>query len=661
MSDKIDTVINPRTELGGWQWLAQFAIHPGLRAQNQEREVDSIRDPESEQLLSVQDDSSDTVPRAAIVSSPKPQIASQTWKALFAGSFRKTFLGDGYNPSENSVVTFDRSNPNRAKGQEEFTGGEEIRYQVVPEAAELEGGVGAEAQRPLNGVNIKGVVHVGHAIASFLGVPNRFHQLGTDGQLVFNGWTILRNYTGMKRPLFEKAKSESDYTLRIPGLGKYKYVGGEYGLWQTLALPIKLGIGLPLKLALTVVNFAVNIVKLATEFVPSLIVNGSAKVIRSLADAIADTWKPVTKAQKERRRLTRFGIYASASILIAVLGAVHYVGRVALLLGTAFTSPAKLVRDAWDFAHQLTIKNSRGEINEKATAILRKVAGVFGIVLSAALTVALWAVALPFGIAALVKYVPQFMVAVNWVLATPFIAPALAYVNGALTVVGGYLSVFLPLANALAVSAGLQMTAAVFAVGVSIGSIAAVVANIATPIVNAIGNWAALRKSNAGPISYIAALRSKNGSSDLLGDLNGEPKHKDEHDTRPAEECDVVDEAIRALILIEKGQEAYNMVHNHGLDPEHYFQRGKDGNGWTLPATMPAEPELSISEIAKSLVASAQGYDTEADKATALAEARVFALVERIHHDSLPNDKGRAVAGELDTVIGQIDRISHPK
>lgn len=630
MADKIDTVINPRQKMGALEGLFQLAVLPSLRARQEQRKTTEISvegDDAGLPLLS----SRDVVP--SVDKTPKPQIASESWRALLAGSFRKVFLGDGYDPSTDSVVTFKGKHANTAPGHEATIAGDEIAYHVVPPVEALKVGSASTSKKHLSGVAQNGVIHTGHAVATFFGVPNRFEQLGSDEQLVFNGWTILRNYTGFKRELFEKKKPGRQYTFSIPGLN-WGYIGGEYGAWQTLAAPIKLGIGLPLKLALTVVKFAVNVVKLFTEFLPTLIVNGSAKLIRRSANTFAATWAQKSEIAKNRGLVVRLGIYAGNALVIGVLGAVHYVARAALLVGTALTSPAKLTKDAWDFAHQLEIKNSHNEVNPKATKVLNKVLGFTGAILSVALTVALWAVALPFGIATLVKYVPQFMVAVNWVLSTPFIAPALAYVNGALTVVGGYLSVFLPLINTVAASAGLQVTTAMLAVGVSIGSIAAVVANIATPIIDAIGNWAAKRPSNAGPINWLLARRSakKGGAGEELKDLG----HDDDLGPattapRPTEEADDVEpvnphhQAIQLLIANNKVQEALRVANHHKVR-DMYFEETAEG-GFTPKAIPQADDdyEAAPSDVIRALVEESNKLSDQAKRQLARSEAMYVA------------------------------------
>jgi hypothetical protein len=347
------------------------------------------------------------------------------------------------------------------------------------------------------------------AFATFLGLPTRTASVGVDGIARLNWRQIVRNIFGgwnpipRKNPLTQKMK------------------------WNVAFIPVKIVIAI-IKVALILPKIALNIVKLFTEFLPSVLMNYSGK------------WTGIL-AHKAGKKFAQSGVLAKVvgSLLlvpIAIVGAVHTAFRLVTLVGRTLTSPEKSARLAWAYGRSFGT-DKRGNPTTRATKTLGILLGGLAATLSIALTAILWMIALPLLVSEAVILVPQLVPLLTSISQLPVVAASLTFAKGTVALVLGSLpAAFSTAATGFAAMIGLNVSATAVAVGTTIAAIAAPTTTIASRLADELSNsWA--RWKTDGMINWINSAfpktRRKQGEVDKSAAEDSSPEKGNKLETSP--------------------------------------------------------------------------------------------------------------------------------
>ena len=253
-----------------------------------------------------------------------------------------------------------------------------------------------------------------------------------------------------------------------------------------------------ISVVLVPVKIVLNVVKFVAQFLPSFLVHISGSMLGFSAANLMETLESNTL--NLGKKAGGFILFGSAMILSAV---VHYPLRLVAYIARAATSPLKNAELAWAFGAMFKIQGW-----PKLSFALSKLLGIIAVAISFAVTSIVWAIALPFTIAAATTWIPALGTALNTVLAYPLVANALTAVNGAVTATYSFLglsSVVSTVATA-AVSAGtflgVQISTAAVILGATAGLIAAPVAIITADTAQAFSHaWVRWNK-----VSFVEAF-----------------------------------------------------------------------------------------------------------------------------------------------------------
>lgn len=296
-------------------------------------------------------------------------------------------------------------------------------------------------------------------------------------------------------------------------------LGGWKSPWSSLSLAQKgLVIVKPLiavfKILLTPLKLVLNIVKLFTEFLPTLAADATAQRIAIQSVLLSKKWntkihmghEPLTPWATRSKTISYYGSKFLTSIghilLIALLLTTHTATSVVALVGRALTSPENSARMAWAYGHKLKMAN------KTAQAVVGFLLGTLGAALSVGLTVALWAIALPLFIGAIASFIPATLPLVNWFASLPLVATPLGVINGVFATIGSVLgAAFAPAVNALAgLVVGLQVPAEALALGVSLAVFAAPLGTILSRVADHCSDAWAQWKPGQGVLPLLNRL-----------------------------------------------------------------------------------------------------------------------------------------------------------
>ena len=285
----------------------------------------------------------------------------------------------------------------------------------------------------------------------------------TGWQLFWNfigGWTSLRDENGTWKPKTPK-------------------------MWLNIfTLPIKLCIIFPLKLVAVVFKFLLNTLKLVTEFLPL--------ILTYLSFTLAH-WLALNTEALEKRSDWRKVLAFPLAILSLAAFALHIATRVLFLVGRAFSSPEKSARMAFAYGREL-----------KAGKFFPIVLGVLGAFISISITAALWAITLPLAIGAVAHYFPVVLNAVTWMVQLPVVTTTLSALHGALGTAVSFLgTVFSPLLTPLSGLMGLQISAAVVTLGVTVAVLAAPLLAILSKVGDKLSDMWALWHVGKNPVGSV--------------------------------------------------------------------------------------------------------------------------------------------------------------
>jgi len=312
------------------------------------------------------------------------------------------------------------------------------------------------------------------------------------------------------------------------------------------------------------VKIVFNVVKFVAQFLPSFLVHITGSMLGFSAANLVETLE--SKYLNAGKKIGGFVLFTIAMILSA---AVHFPLRLAAYIARAATSPLKNAELAWAFGAMFKIQGW-----PKLSSVLSKVMGTIALAISLAVTSIVWAIALPFTIAAVSTWIPGASTALNAVLAYPVVANVLTAVNGAVTAAWSFLglsSVVSTVATA-AVSVGaflgVQISTGTVILAATAGLIAAPVATFAASSVQAFSQaWV-----RWNTVSFAAAFFPR------LHALHSQRQERKAHQLQNVEDLDVASDAsllsptyaaIELVGIDDKGTEyasaASLEAHRHGL------------------------------------------------------------------------------------------------
>jgi hypothetical protein len=405
-----------------------------------------------------------------------PQKRKGVFRSIFEGVLVETYLRQGYNFTKNEATTTEGT------VLTDLDGVTHVQGKVAP---------------------YNGDLNVSHMIWTILGFPTRFDKFkeNADGEAAprMSGKQIFYNMIGGWYPVRStKNVAQTDGSVKKTKV----WNSDERVFWQWVAVftGIKALIFV-FNVAATLFRFVWNTLKWGTEVIPSLLKNLTGYVLNELTTKIGEDWDSPDLSKGEK-----LGRITGNVVLTILLGIPHWIGRVAHLIGQAFTSPEQSIRRAFEWGYYLEITDS-----PRATTLFRWTLAIFAATLSVSLTAALWAVALPFAIAGFVSLVPQSLAVVNAVTNSWLIAPMMSYVYTGIATVGGYLSVFAPAVSFIAGFLGVAVTQTYLAVGVILGTLFnAIVLPIVLRLSDEFSDWWALRPTNSGPYHFLKGLGKHN-------------------------------------------------------------------------------------------------------------------------------------------------------
>jgi hypothetical protein len=451
-------IVNPISPgLSAGNWVKPFLVHP------------SLRDGYFEGSYTVVGADNSEVPLTTL----KPHVNQQH---IILGSFLKTYGFDGYEVTSNTLTSAE---------------GVKFKYGIKSIAPSL-------------------------ALATFFGLPTR---LQNEGQAEYTWRQFVRNLFGgwdaitLKKHLVDVPVTKKENELEpvallgsvitddslssepeIKKVEKNDWASTLRGkrLWNLLLLvPFKLVIA-AFKLVSIPFKFALNVVKIFTEFLPEVVLNYSGYWAGHAARLITS----------KQLAPTIIGLLAAI-----VVFPVHYTARIVALLGTALTSPEKSARMAWEYSRAL---NSR---------VLGTILGAIGATMSIAISALLWVVFLPFVVGEVLVLFPQLIPVLTAISRLPIVASSLTLVTGTFGLVAGSLpAAFSAAATSIATFLGISVSATVLAVSATTAVVAAPVTTIASRLADELSNaWArwtsemTLQVATQQAVKQIAAAVPKRG------------------------------------------------------------------------------------------------------------------------------------------------------
>lgn len=364
-------------------------------------------------------------------------------------------------------------------------------------------------------------------IWTFLGFPTRpqfwKERRRNQQNLGVKGFGLIHNISTILRNMFGGSPHPDNQTIRAFGTG--------VDLLLLIGLVIEAFIIKPIifliKFAEVFFKIPLNIIKFGTEYIPSFLKNITGTLVGQLAKNWNFTTELYNKGQLQLP--SALGGYLVFGSAIVLLTPIHYAIRIATIILTAFTSPLKNAKAAWNLGASLMISNSIGNYNYISVILV----GSLFLAASIALSAALWAIAFPLIFTGLTTLIPVLNTAINALMATPLIASTFTSINAAITSAWAYLgltSAFAYVSNALALSMGIHIGASNLAFGVTAGLVAAPTAIFAARIAAAFSNgWARLNqmsfKEAFFPLFFKHEKDSHTGHHHHHGHGDGVPMH----------------------------------------------------------------------------------------------------------------------------------------
>jgi hypothetical protein len=331
-------------------------------------------------------------------------------------------------------------------------------------------------------------------IASFFGLPTRLRLVkGESPELGIV--QLLRNFIGG----WEQKKTNWD----------------EKQVWQwVLLFLIKVPILLPLNILLVVIKIPLNILKLFSEWIPTILTNLFSVWFLNM---MAETRYVASK--HHRHFFRKWGVLFFMATWTGILGIFNYLSRIFMLLGRAATSPEKSARMAYAAGFELRIR----ETTLEETVVFRKIFGIIGATLSVMISVAIWTLAFPLALGAFTTVVPvhfpqvyQYLSAITQL---PFIRKSLAILSSTFEPLGTMLIAYTGTAlSTIATIVGVQIPPLCLILGSAIGAFSALIGTILSRLVDDFCRaWTGWFGAGNGPVTAFLNWHQRQMNPKLQG------------------------------------------------------------------------------------------------------------------------------------------------
>ncbi len=361
-------------------------------------------------------------------------------------------------------------------------------------------------------------------LASFFGFPTRVETV-IEGVPVLTGWQLWRNFFGGLN-LFSEPGVYGDKKTRKRF---------EKRSWEIVALPFKILIIFPLKIVLIPFKTAINILRLFTEILPSLLNYGLLFLVFGALDLIdlvyeagnSISFKPVFYFVEVLRYFSLILIVLLSVSVAIVQYATMMLNRAAL----ALTSPGRSAELAYALGRSISIS----WFGEGFETFMSYTFGVIGTLLSLTLSAVLWTMFLPLALGAIGTVIPSITSAITWVSQLPFVTATLSWfstmplvnssvilVNQLFATVGAALvTAFGSAVTTLATLTMVQVPAAVMVVGTTLGLLVLPVAGLLSIAADKLSDfWARWMWEEGGPLTWAFGCFSKNHQYEPLVEMS---------------------------------------------------------------------------------------------------------------------------------------------
>jgi uncharacterized protein (DUF2062 family) len=281
---------------------------------------------------------------------------------------------------------------------------------------------------------------------SFLGLPTRPSHLDRHDSPLDDQFSICRTE---QKPIYSPKLSLLQVARNfiggwVPIREHGEWVWTEKKRWQIVALPVKIGIILPLNIIGVPFQFALNLIKIITELSPSLIVDAAKMAYKEL--------HKIAKIVYSYEKLGYLSIIPALLLGVAALAVKVIILALNVIkkLGIAFSSPEKSAKMAFVYGRKFILRSRNKEsVDDFAFAM-----GVFLAFVSILTSAILWSIFLPVALGAIGSYIPAVLQVVNTVLHLPLISSCYALVHAGLLHLGTLLSTASTLGGTIMTLAG---------------------------------------------------------------------------------------------------------------------------------------------------------------------------------------------------------------
>ncbi|MBX9586675.1 MAG: hypothetical protein K2X50_05395 [Gammaproteobacteria bacterium] len=395
------------------------------------------------------------------------------------------------------------------------------------------------------------------AFIMFLGLPSRVVVVNKEGNPRIDPKQLLRNlFGGWDNP----ARNQDT-----------RKAAAKKNWWNRAFIPVKIIIAV-VHLALWIPKLALNVLKTPFLFFPLVITSYLGKLNGYLAYRTEANWvKPGAL-----NNLAAVFILAPAT---AIVGLLHNPFRFVPLITRAFFAPEQSARLAWTFGKAI-----------KGHPYIGLIVGTIAVLMSIALSTALWIIAFPVIITLAVKEIPALTPLLNSIAQLPIVASSVTFISGKFALVVGSLpAAFTSAAASLASLVGLTLTAPAVAVGATVAAVSAPTAIIgsrsADELSNSFARWqkggilawvySAFTKIN----NMIVGSKGKKGYVPLPDNDDNSPRKdgtdKEDGNKGTATNKDAEPEVVSSPEARRRAAELANAKKDAGTSDEEALRKGK--------------------------------------------------------------------------------------
>lgn len=337
-----------------------------------------------------------------------------------------------------------------------------------------------------------------HSLITFIGLPSR---IGDEG---FTWLQFGRDFIGGWSPFPRTREGKLDWGNF--NSKNWLNIIGTILLIKPILIPA-------IKIATWPLKWARNFLKIGTEHIPLTLEDFFLVFSDHYYESFTDTWEKVQSYNDRRNPIVYDGIKTVNLIFIGALFLVSYLSSWAFSIihavGMAITSPDKS-RRYWNNVGVRYSSDSFLKYIPFSSYVLPVILQIFSVTVSA-LT---WAIIFPLGISALTTMFPALIPTVTSLANLPFIAASLKMISATVisvsTTIAGIFAPAIAVLNAFATAVGIQVTTTSFAVGFTLGALAAPFAVAFTYIADKASNlWATFKGTDRyEPLARVKELAS---------------------------------------------------------------------------------------------------------------------------------------------------------